>query len=90
MKQRSKSKRQIAISVALKFYKKMTIQCTDIFFHWRGETTEKKMKERIAANWRTLARTPRFGEIMFPLKRDYGIEIALSMHLLRTDSKFHP
>jgi len=64
----------------------MAIQCTDIFFFVkeRKETTEKKMKKRIAANWQTSTRTSRFGKIMLPLKHDYGIEIVLSMRLLRT------
>lgn len=67
----------------------MVIQCIDIFFI-EEERVQKKNGNRTAAKWRTLTRTPRFGEITLPLKRDYGIEIALSMRLLRTDSKFHP
>lgn len=66
----------------------MSIRCIGISLSLggRGEREAAEKKAR-----RTLTGTLRFGEIILPLKRDYAIEIAPSMRLLRrTYSKFHP
>lgn len=68
---------------------KMSIRCISIFY--RGEKEEKEGAKKSEQARQTLTGTLRFGEITFPLKRDYAIEIAPSMRLLRrTYSKFHP